>query len=204
MKSRRRERSPGAQQDATPAPAGPPADESLERFRSYLRLLARMQLPPRLKSKMDDSDIVQQTMLQAHRALGAFRGRTDAELAAWLRQILARNLTHALRDHTRDKRDVGRERSLEAAVNDSSARLEAWLAADQTSIGAKAIQNERLLLLAEALDGLPPAQREAMELHYWQGWPLAEIATHLDRTPAAVAGLLHRALKALKDQLGEG
>lgn len=182
-------------------------DENLERFRAYLRLLARMQLHPRLRSKMDASDIVQQTMLQAHRALGAFRGRSEAELAAWLRQILARNLTHAIRDHSRDKRDVSKERSLEQAfqggVDASSARLEAWLAADQTSIGAKAIRNERLLQLAEALETLPPAQRDAVELHYWQGVAIGEIAERMEKSPAAVAGLLHRGLKSLKERMAE-
>jgi RNA polymerase sigma-70 factor (ECF subfamily) len=176
-------------------------DRDLERFRAYLRLLARMQLPPRLRSKMDESDIVQQTMLQAHRAQAAFRGRSEAEFAAWLRQILARNLSHALRDHTRGKRDVSKERSLEAAIDASSARLEDWLAADQTSIGAKAIRNERVLRLAEVIETLPPAQREAVELHYWHGWPLPEIAERLERTPAAVAGLLHRGLKAIKEKM---
>ncbi len=186
-------------------PAGdtPSLDRDPERFRSYLRLLARVQLPPRLRPKMDESDIVQQTMLQAHRALAAFRGRSEAEFAAWLRQILARNLSHALRDFTRDKRDVGKERSLEAAVDASSARLEGWLAADQTSIGAKAIRNERVLRLAEAIEALPDAQREAVELHYWHGWPVSEIAERLDRTPAAVAGLLHRGLKTIKGSLNE-
>src|SRR5262245_47931090 len=111
-------------------------DEPLEQFRPYLHLLARLQLDRRLQAKLDASDVVQQTLLQAHQALGQFRGTTDAERAAWLRQILARCLGHALRDFGRDKRDVGRERSLEAAVEASSVRLEAWLAAEQTSPSA--------------------------------------------------------------------
>jgi RNA polymerase sigma-70 factor (ECF subfamily) len=101
-----------------------------DRFRSYLRLLARLQLDQRLRSKMDPSDVVQQTLLHAHRALADFRGRTDAEMAAWLRQILARNLAHAHRDFGRHKRDVTRERSLQKAVDASSVRIEAWLAAE--------------------------------------------------------------------------
>src|SRR5437660_8973435 len=110
------------------------ADEpamALERFRDYLRLLARLQLDPRLQGKLDASDLVQQTLLKAHQARGQFRGRTFAEQAAWLRQILANTLANAVRDLARAKRDVGRERSLEDGLADSSARLEAWLAADQ-------------------------------------------------------------------------
>src|SRR5580704_798062 len=102
----------------------------LERFRHYLRLLAQLQLDPRLQSKLDPSDLVQQTMLQAYEKRGQFRGQTEPERFLWLRQILVRNLANAARDLGRAKRDFGRERSLEAAVEDSSARLEAWLASD--------------------------------------------------------------------------
>ncbi len=177
--------------------------QTLDRFRSYLRLLARMELDRRLQAKLDPSDVVQQTLLQAHRARQAFRGQTDAELAAWLRQILARNLAHAVRDFGREKRNVARERSLQAELEASSARLEAWLAADQSSPSQRAVRNELVLRMAEAIDALPEAQREAIELHYWQNWSLAEIGRHLGRSKPAVAGLLHRGLKTLKQQMQE-
>src|SRR5438876_4777969 len=95
----------------------------LERFREYLRLLARLQLDPRWQAKLDPSDIVQQTLLQAYEARDQFRGRNTAERAAWLRQILARVLANAVRNLSRAKRDAGRERSLEAALSQSSSRL---------------------------------------------------------------------------------
>src|SRR5437899_10455736 len=104
-----------------------------ERFRPYLRLLAGLQLDPRWQAKLDPSDIVQQTLLQAHEARDQFRGQSAGERAAWLRQILARVLANAVRDLGRAKRDAGRERSLEAALSQSSSRLDAWLAADQSS-----------------------------------------------------------------------
>jgi RNA polymerase sigma-70 factor (ECF subfamily) len=174
-----------------------------ERFRSYLRLLARLQLPQRLAPKLDASDIVQQTLLQAFRAQGEFRGRSPAEMAAWLRQILAHNLAHAARDHGRQKRDASREVSLAAALHESSCRLEAWLAADQSSPSQRAERNDQLLHLAVALEKLPDEQREAIELHYWQGWTLAEVAAHQSRSPASVAGLVHRGLAKLRGHLGE-
>ena len=177
---------------------GETGDWTLERFRAYLRLLARMHLDPRLQSKLDPSDVVQQTLLRAHQARHDFRGGSEAELAAWLRQILARNLAHAVRDLGRAKRDIGRERSLEAALDASSARLEAWLAAEQSSPSQKAQHNEQVARLAEAMEELPDAQREALVLHYWQGQSLAEIGQQLGRTPAAVAGLLHRGLEQLR------
>jgi RNA polymerase sigma-70 factor (ECF subfamily) len=174
-----------------------------DRFRSYLRLLARMQLDQQLRSKLDPSDIVQQTLLQAHRAMAEFRGKSDAEMAAWLRQILARNLSHAVRDFGRDKRNVNRERSLQAAVDASSARLEAWLAAEQSSPSQQAQHNEQVLALCHALEQLPDGQREAVQLHYWQGCTLNEIAERLNRTPAAAAGLLKRGMRRLRELMQE-
>jgi RNA polymerase sigma-70 factor (ECF subfamily) len=183
--------------------APPFAPEDLERYRDYLRLLARLQLDPRLRARCDASDVVQQTFLQAHQALAQFRGGSEAELAAWLRQVLARNLAHAARDHRRGRRDVARERSLEAALEASSARLEGWLAAQQPSPSQRAERDEQLLRLAQALAALPEAQREALVRHYWQGWTTVEIGQHLGRTPAAVAGLLKRGLNELRRHLHE-
>jgi RNA polymerase sigma-70 factor (ECF subfamily) len=180
-----------------------PSAPELERFRSYLRLLARLHLDPRLQGKLDPSDLVQQTFLQAHQAWQQFRGTSEAELAAWLRQILARNLTHAVRDLGRAKRAVGRERSLETALEQSSARLEAFLTAEQSSPSQQAERQEQLLRLAEAMEQLAEAQREAVVLQYWQGWSLAQIGAHLGRSPEAVAGLLKRGLKHLRQLLRE-
>lgn len=176
-------------------------DEGFEQFRPYLRLLARLQLHRRLQAKVDASDIVQQTMLQAHQARAGFRGTTEAEQAAWLRQILARNLAHLVRDFGRDKRDCSREQSLQASLDQSSARLEAFLAAEQSSPSLRAARNEDLLRMAGALEQLPDAQRQAVELHYWAGLTVAQIGETLGRSPSAVAGLLHRGLSALRTQL---
>ena len=104
----------------------------LDEYRDYLLLLARSRLDPRLHGRLDPSDIVQQTLLEAHRDAEQFHGHTDAERAGWLRQMLARNLANAVRDHTPDRRDVNRERSLQASLDESSARFEAFLAADLT------------------------------------------------------------------------
>jgi RNA polymerase sigma-70 factor (ECF subfamily) len=176
---------------------------ALERCRPYLRLLAQLHQNPRLRAKLDGSDLVQQTLLQAHQAAAQFRGQDEGELRAWLRQILARNLAHAARDFGRDKRDVGRERSLEAALEASSARIDGWLIAQQSSPSQKAERHDQLTRLADALAGLPEPQQEAVILHYWHDWTVAAIATHLGRSAAAVAGLLKRGLKQLREQLHE-
>lgn len=176
---------------------------ALERFREYLSLLARLHVDPRLQSKLDASDIVQQTMLEAHEARGQFRGGSDGEWIAWLRQILVRNLSNALRDFGRAKRDVTREWSIQAAIDDSSSRLESWLAAEQSSPSQRAERSEQVLRLAEALAVLPADQRTVLELRHLQGRSLAEIARHIGRTPPAVAGLLHRGLKTMRERLKE-
>ncbi|MDX1948043.1 MAG: sigma-70 family RNA polymerase sigma factor [Pirellulaceae bacterium] len=180
----------------------PPEKRDLERYRSYLLILARMQLEARPRSKLDPSDIVQQTMLEAHAKQGQFTG-DDAGLAAWLRRALANNLKDALRALRRDKRDIARERSLEAAVEQSSAQLAGWLAAADSSPSQRAARNEDLLRLAEALQVLPAAQRDAIVLHHLQGHPLTEVARQLERTEPAVAGLLHRGLKKLRELMSE-
>ena len=87
-----------------------------QRYHHYLHVLAQTQLGRHLRAKVDASDVVQQTLLQAHQARNQFRGGSEAELAAWLRRILANNLANAVRDLHRGKRDLARERSLEAAA----------------------------------------------------------------------------------------
>ena len=175
----------------------------LVQFRDYLALLARMQLGPQVRVRIDPSDLVQQTLLDAHQKWDQFRGSNDAELAAWLRRILDCNVTDALRALGRLKRDVRREQALDARMDETCVRLDEWLAALQTSPSGKAIRNEETLRLASALAELPQAQRDAVELHHLHGCSLSEVAAHLDRSTAAVAGLLRRGLERLRELLTE-
>lgn len=179
------------------------AGESLDGFRSYLRLLANMQLDRRLRSKVDASDIVQQTMLQAHKARDQFRGENDKQRAAWLRQILARNLHHATRDMTREKRDVRREQAMQAAVDQTSLRLERILSNNESTPSIKAQRGEELLKMAHAIESLPDVQREALLLHYLEQKSLTEIAEQLGKTRGSIAGLVRRGLAALRETLAQ-
>jgi RNA polymerase sigma-70 factor, ECF subfamily len=168
----------------------------LERFRSYLRLLAEAHLGRGGCRQIDPSDVVQQTLLDAHKDGG--RVRTDAERIAWLRSLLACNIADAARYLGRAKRDAGRVRSLEEALASSSGRLESWLAADQSSPSERAERNEAILRLSDALAQLPEDNRRALVLRHCQGLSLAEISADLGRTPQAVAGLLKRGLAELR------
>jgi RNA polymerase sigma-70 factor (ECF subfamily) len=172
-------------------------------WRDYLAVLAQIHLAPGLRHRIDLSGVVQQTLLDAFRKRSVIEGGPAGE-AAWLRQVLAHNLADEVRKLAAGKRDVTRERSLEQALEDSSARLGALLAADQSSPSQRAVHNEDAFRLAQALAGLPEAQREALILQHWHGWPLARIAEHLGRTRAAVAGLIKRGLEHLRRDLPVG
>lgn len=165
--------------------------DDLGRFRSYLLLLARLHLGDRDGA----SDVVQQTLLEAHQQCGQIRAASDAERAAWLRRALANNLADADRARHRQKRDVSRE------VDLSALRLGELLAADVSSPSQVARREEDALLLAAALGRLPEAQREAVVLQHWHGMTLAQIGERLGKTPVAAAGLLKRGLKRLREIL---
>lgn len=173
----------------------------LARFRDCLQLLARLQLDARFQGKIDLSGVVQHTLLEAHQAQTQLATMNDAQKAAWLRKALAHNLTDEVRRITGPMRDVTLERSLEAALHESSARLERWLASEQSTPSKQAMRNEALLRLAEALTHLPEDQRIAVEMHHLQGRPLADIAERLQRSRGAVGALLLRALKKLRQLL---
>jgi RNA polymerase sigma-70 factor, ECF subfamily len=178
-------------------------DDGLEQFRSYLYLLARAHLGPGLQRGIDASDLVQQTLMDAHANQDQFRGESDARRAAWLRRILAHNLADALRHQHRAKRDVSRQRSIEAAIGDSFRHAESWLEARQSTPSQRMTKKEDLLRLTDALTELPDAQRDAVILRHLRGLSLAEVARRLERTEAAAAGLVYRGLNKLHELLEE-
>jgi RNA polymerase sigma-70 factor (ECF subfamily) len=173
----------------------------LEPYRPYLHLLASLHLDGPLRGRVEPADVVQQTLLRACTTFHSLRSREPGVVAAWLRTILARTLADNRRDLERARRDFHRERSLEAALEESSAGLAGLLAADQSSPSEKAMLNEQLLRLSEALAGLPDDVRQAVLAKHCQGKSLREIADSMGRTPASVAGLLRRGLQTLRAQL---
>ncbi len=163
-------------------------------------MLARLQLDPRLRVELDPSDVVQQTLLKAHERLEQFRGQSDAELRAWLRDP-GGNLADAVRKFGRQKGD--RALSLEAVLEQSSAKLEAMLASDESSPSQGALRAERLVGLAEGLARLTEDQRTAVELHYLNGLSVPDVALQMGRSTVSVTGLLYRGMKALRERIGD-
>jgi RNA polymerase sigma-70 factor, ECF subfamily len=178
-------------------------DEALERFRAYLSFQIRKIVDPRLKNQLDLSGIVSQSLVEAWRTMERISGWNEQQKRAWLNTILERNLRDELDKVHAACRDIRRQRSLEEAVADSSARLVHVLVADQSTPSEHVAHQQQDLRLAEAIERLPVDQREALVLQRWHQWSLAQIAEHLGRSQPAVAGLLHRALKQLKEELRE-
>src|SRR5262249_13791157 len=131
-------------------------DRPLEDYREYLRLLARLQIDPHLRDRLDPSDVVQEALLKAHEKREPFRGTSEAERAAWLRAILATALAAGARRLGRGLDN--RLRSLEAALEESSACLEKWLESSEPSPSSGLLRQEQLLRLTDALARLPEEQ----------------------------------------------
>ena len=172
----------------------------LLRHQGFLRLLACAEIAPNLRKKIEPSDIVQQTMLEAHRTREQFQGESDPEMAQWLRRMLQNNIVDSLRALQTQKRDISRERSLEGRArnfDETSQRLDRLLAT-YSSPSQNAIRSEQLILLSEAIFTLPEDQREAIIQHHLKGKKLAEIAVEWNRSEASIAGLLQRGLRRLR------
>jgi RNA polymerase sigma-70 factor (ECF subfamily) len=177
-------------------------DNGLEQYRSALLLIARAQLARHQQLGLEASDLVQKTFTEACRDVKQLRGGTDAERFAWLRKILHHTFLDKY-DHKRaGKRDLARQ-ALEADLTGSFAGLDELLAAQQTSPSERAVRNEELTRLAEALEQLPEDQREAVTLKHLVGLTLAQISERLGCSCAAVAGLLYRGRIRLQELLAQ-
>jgi RNA polymerase sigma-70 factor (ECF subfamily) len=176
--------------------------ELLTQYRNYLLLLATTQIERRLQPRVSPSDIVQETMLKAHQHFPQFRGQSERELLAWLRQILVTNLAKFVEQYMlAAKRDIRREVSLEqlgAAVEDSSARFRTIADAAGQSPSAAAQHREEAVVLADRLAELPPQYREVLLLRNIQGLSFEEAAARLDRPVGATRMLWLRAIEKLR------
>jgi RNA polymerase sigma-70 factor (ECF subfamily) len=176
----------------------------LEAERRALHGLAQRRLGRRVAVRVDASDIIQQTFLEAHRSFPQFAGHDVREWVAWLQGILDHKVAGAIRDHALlQKRSVRRDRSLDDSQG-GAGPLKQELDGGHSTPSQRAIRGEQEQLLTEALTVLPDDQREAVRLRHLEGWALADIARHLGRTPAATAGLIKRGMQTLRRRLHRG
>ena len=175
----------------------------LEGYRNYLSILAQTQLDRKLRGRVGPSDIVQETMLEAHRDFAQFRGQSEPEFLSWLRKILANNLAEAIEVHIlAGRRDVRRDVSLaeiRTSLEKSTVQLGAALAAADKTPSSQAQQHERSLKLADAMGLLPPDYRQVLLLRNLQELPFKEVAENMGRSVGAAKMLWLRAIKALQD-----
>jgi RNA polymerase sigma-70 factor (ECF subfamily) len=175
----------------------------LELYRNYLTLLARLQISRRLQSKVDATDLVQETFLKAHRRFGQFRGNGERELIGWLRQILLLNVANLVRHYYGTQgRNVRLECDLADEWDRSSQAWDGGLVAKQSSPSQRAVRREEAVLLADALAKLPADYAELIVLRHLQGLPFAEVARRMGRSLDSVEKLWVRALARLRRLLG--
>ena len=171
-------------------------------YQPWLMLLARLEIDSCFQGKFDPSDIVQQTMMEAWRGAAQFRGETEPQRLAWLRQILAHVLAHEVRRYRGTQmRNVDREVSIQQSLANSSQRLGDMLATAVSSPSQQASKREQEVLLAEILDTLPDDYREVIILRNLEGLSHDEVARRMGRSVGSVRMLWVRAIERLRQQL---
>jgi RNA polymerase sigma-70 factor (ECF subfamily) len=172
--------------------------------RSYLAVVARGELESWLRAKADASDLVQETLLEAHRDFDRFDGHSEGEWFTWLRRILSHNAADvARRFGMAAKRDLRREvRFADGAASEFDSRPFALepVAADATPSEQLVIADDQLRL-AEAICQLPADYREVILLRNIQRLPFADVAERMGRSRPAVQMLWTRAIKRLRSTM---
>ena len=176
----------------------------LEMYRRYVRLLAELGIDERFKAKVDASDLVQETFLDAHRDFANFRGTTERELMAWLKQILAGNLAdHVTRRYGAQKRDIQLEHSLHQQLDRSSFAIDQGLVLAGATPSQSAARREQAVVLADALGQLPENYREVLVLRHLKGLKFPDVARHMRRSVGSTQQLWARAVAELRRRIGD-
>jgi RNA polymerase sigma-70 factor, ECF subfamily len=176
--------------------------ELLKHYRNYLTLLATTQIERRLQRRVSPSDIVQETMLRAHRHFAQFRGQSEKELLGWLRQILLTSLAKFVEQHVlAAKRDVRKEVSIERfnAFDNSALQFTSILRARTETPSALVQHREDAVVLADLLAQLPEPHRDVLVLRHMQGLSFEEVAARMDRSVGATRMLWLRAIEKMRE-----
>jgi RNA polymerase sigma-70 factor (ECF subfamily) len=178
--------------------------ELLDRFRPYLNVIAQRLLDERIKGRMDYSDLVQATYLEASRDFGSFRGDSIESFLAWLRHILRNNISSAHQEHlATHKRSAKLEVTLNPSGNSGSSpmQFDQWIPSEASSPSQRLMRNEAAAMLAACIEHLPSTQGEAIRMRYLEGMSLKEISERMKKSEMAVAGLLKRGLQGLREEM---
>jgi RNA polymerase sigma-70 factor (ECF subfamily) len=179
-------------------------------YRNYLRMIVRTGLGPKLRERVELSDVVQEALVEVVRQFPQFTGQNEAALVGWLRRLVGQKLADLGRYHSRAKRSAGGPAvPLDApwepgALADSNAgggRLLDVLALSQTSPSEAASRRELIVLLADALAGLAGAEAEVLWLYHADGLSFEAIGERMGLSRKSIRGIWARGLKNLKRSL---
>ncbi|WP_435020641.1 sigma-70 family RNA polymerase sigma factor [Tundrisphaera sp. TA3] len=178
-------------------------------YRNYMRMVVRAGLGPRLREKVELSDVVQEALVEVIRQFPQFTGQNEAALVGWLRRLVGQKLADLGRYHSRAKRSAGGpDVALDAAWDlggggDSHAggKLLDMLALSQTSPSEDASRRELTVLLADALAALPEAEAEVLWLRHAEGLSFETIGDRVGVSRKSIRGIWARGLKSLKRTL---
>src|ERR1039457_3704685 len=175
------------------------SSDDMEACYAYVNLLARGIAGRCFEIKLDPEDLAHEAIIRVQARWQQLKSSDPVVIKAWLRTVVS-NVLHDLADKAwAGKRDIGKERSLDAALDESSAKIEVFLPANTATPSKMAVRHERALALAQALGRLPEDQRVAIELHHLSGFSLDQTARQMDRSFTSVAGLLRRGLTNLRE-----
>jgi RNA polymerase sigma-70 factor (ECF subfamily) len=170
----------------------------VEQLRPLLRQLADRQLDAQVRQRVEPSDVVQESLADAWKGRAGFHGASKGELIAWLHTIVEHNVQDAVREHIEaDKRSIKHERSLDELRSSGAFHPEVFVAGE-LSPRSELARREAVEGVARFLDDLPPQQRKAVELRYFEHCTLAEMASRLQLNENAAAQLLHRGVSNLR------
>lgn len=178
--------------------------ELLDRFKPYLNVIAQRLLDERLKGRMDYSDLVQATYLEASRDFDSFRGDSIETFLAWLRHILKNNIASVHQEHlATQKRSAKLEVHFVAGGESGSSpmQFDQFIPSDASSPSQRMMRSEAAAMLAACIEHLPATQGEAIRMRYLEGMSLRAISEKMTKTEMAVAGLLKRGLQGLREEM---
>ena len=176
----------------------------LDSYQNYLNLLAKIEIGRRLQGKVDASDIVQETFLEAHRQFPSFQGNAEPQLTKWLRTILAGTMANVVRRYAGTQaRDLRLERQLVVDLDQSTGALEQLLVDRHSSPSQQLMRGEQSLLVASAMSRLPDDYQTVLVFRHMEGLTFPQIAERMGRSVDSVEKLWLRGLTRLKKEFGE-